>query len=292
YVIRYLIKNQNNDCFVECSNTQWGPECKKTCGKCKNNDYCNVSDGACPNSCEPGWIPPLCIQECYNNTYGEDCNSTCGHCKHDLSCNKQNGVCPEGCYPGYKEPICSQECYNNTYGEDCNYTCGHCKHDLSCNKQNGVCPEGCYPGYKEPICSQAKEPGDERSPTGVIVGAVIGVPIILIILLASFIYKCKSKRNASMSDERTSPMLKNQSKEVNHAIVISKKKNGEATYAVVNQHDEVGGKKTEPCKKSSDKEVKDEIVMSKMKNGEATNAAVNQHGEVGGKKKVQSSNWL
>ncbi|XP_053398461.1 uncharacterized protein LOC123556299 [Mercenaria mercenaria] len=57
----------NGTCNIECSETTWGPYCNQTCGQCKNNNLCSVSNGKCPDSCKPGFIPPLCIHAAQSN---------------------------------------------------------------------------------------------------------------------------------------------------------------------------------------------------------------------------------
>ncbi|XP_053398510.1 uncharacterized protein LOC128556838 isoform X2 [Mercenaria mercenaria] len=96
---------QNGTCNIECSDTTWGPYCNQTCGQCKNNDLCSVSNGKCPDSCKPGFIPPLCIHECPENQRGPNCESTCGHCLN-ATCSKYTGSCPGECQSGWISPHC------------------------------------------------------------------------------------------------------------------------------------------------------------------------------------------
>ncbi|XP_053398638.1 uncharacterized protein LOC123556443 isoform X2 [Mercenaria mercenaria] len=150
---------QNGKCNIECSDKTWGPYCNQTCGHCKNNHLCSVSNGNCPDSCKPGFIPPLCLYECNDGNFGQDCNFKCGQCQHDAACNKENGRCVSGCKPGYKLPFCIQTCDPGWYGAKCSTQCGSCKHGETCNNTNGECTSGCSPGWLTSMCNKLCEHG-------------------------------------------------------------------------------------------------------------------------------------
>lgn len=43
----------------DCIEGYYGEECVK-CHSCKNNDYCDVHSGECPNGCQPGYTGYRC----------------------------------------------------------------------------------------------------------------------------------------------------------------------------------------------------------------------------------------
>ena len=45
--------------IVECNSTKYGPDCKLTCGECKNG-LCDHETGQCLEGCNPGWKGALC----------------------------------------------------------------------------------------------------------------------------------------------------------------------------------------------------------------------------------------
>ncbi|XP_060566091.1 receptor-type tyrosine-protein phosphatase epsilon-like isoform X2 [Ruditapes philippinarum] len=234
-------------CNQECDPHWYGKNCSESCGKCHGGDSCDHVTGYCPADCDAGYQGQNCQSFCSSQFYGMNCSKTCGSCANSETCDPINGECQNGCSPGWITIMCNKKCDPHWYGKNCSESCGKCHGGDSCDHVTGYCPADCDAGYKGQDCQSiidTKEQGDARSPTGIIVGAVIAVSIILIIILACFIYKYKSNRNAGMSDKRTQPMLTNESIEVNDEIVTSKKKNGEAKLVAQNQPDDLGtGKK-------------------------------------------------
>ena len=39
----------------------YGQNCSTPCGDCANGQQCVVFNGQCPNGCEPGLQPPMCV---------------------------------------------------------------------------------------------------------------------------------------------------------------------------------------------------------------------------------------
>ena len=50
---------------IECAGEMFGQNCKKSCGKCLNNEQCHHINGSCLNGCNPGYHGINCIERIY-----------------------------------------------------------------------------------------------------------------------------------------------------------------------------------------------------------------------------------
>ena len=47
-------------CSADCTDKNYGVNCKETCGHCKVQSTCAITDGRCPNGCETWYISGIC----------------------------------------------------------------------------------------------------------------------------------------------------------------------------------------------------------------------------------------
>ena len=45
---------------ADCTDKTYGVNCKETCGHCKDQSTCAVTDGRCPTGCETWYISDVC----------------------------------------------------------------------------------------------------------------------------------------------------------------------------------------------------------------------------------------
>ncbi|XP_035699734.1 uncharacterized protein LOC118432302 [Branchiostoma floridae] len=152
-----------------CGDGFYGASCRE-CGQCANGDFCDKTNGYCPDSsprCAPGYMGIRCQRACGDGYYGDGCRQQCGHCANSAVCNKISGYCPYNtprCAPGYTGILCQTACGDGYYGEDCKQNCGHCANGGVCSKTFGFCPYGtgphCTPGYQggqcQTVCDEGK----------------------------------------------------------------------------------------------------------------------------------------
>lgn len=144
---------RDGKCDRECSDMEWGKDCKNKCGNCKEHP-CNIETGHCKQGCEGPWVPPLCVEGCEGKTYGRNCEKKCGNCLDAAPCNVTTGECKNGCEPGWQGHLCDTACTYGTFGKDCSNTCGHCLNGQTCNPRTGKCDVGCHPGYYGELCAE------------------------------------------------------------------------------------------------------------------------------------------
>ena len=46
--------------FADCTDKTNGVNCNETCGHCKDQSTCAVTDGRCPNGCEKWYTSDVC----------------------------------------------------------------------------------------------------------------------------------------------------------------------------------------------------------------------------------------
>jgi hypothetical protein len=135
------------DCVKECQHT-YGQNCESFCGKCAGGMKCDQVTGEC-ETCEPGWLPPLCQLPCPPHTWGPACQNKCGRCANDTICDHVTGICNNTCEPGWLPPLCQLPCPPQTWGPSCLNKCGNCANDTICDHVTGNCTQGCEPWYTE-----------------------------------------------------------------------------------------------------------------------------------------------
>ncbi|KAF6299609.1 scavenger receptor class F member 1 [Rhinolophus ferrumequinum] len=79
-------------CELPCPAGRYGPQCRHSCGHCKQNELCSADTGSC-ESCEPGWNGTQCHQPCPPGTFGDSCGQQCPHCRLGEACQPDTGHC-------------------------------------------------------------------------------------------------------------------------------------------------------------------------------------------------------
>ncbi|XP_034310566.2 receptor-type tyrosine-protein phosphatase epsilon isoform X1 [Magallana gigas] len=128
--------------------------CHKCPGHCKNDEFCNKTNGKCDNGCKNYWTGYFC-HLCSDHYFGLDCGTPCGHCLNNDVCNNKTGICPGGCHNHWTGERCDV-CSNNYYGSNCDTPCGQCNNNDVCNNVTGHCPNGCqnhWAGSRCDVCS-------------------------------------------------------------------------------------------------------------------------------------------
>ncbi|XP_058139074.1 scavenger receptor class F member 1 isoform X2 [Dasypus novemcinctus] len=145
-------------CELPCPAGTYGPQCKDSCGHCKQNEPCSPDTGTC-ESCEPGWNGTQCHQPCPHGTFGDSCRQQCPHCRLGVTCQPDTGHC-QHCDPGRLGPSCNTSCPSGFHGVNCSFPC--------------QCPEGpCHP------VSGACQLGPHRQDAALVAGIV--VPLLLLL---------------------------------------------------------------------------------------------------------------
>ncbi|XP_071137593.1 multiple epidermal growth factor-like domains protein 6 [Mytilus edulis] len=165
-----------------CPPSRFGFNCNQTCSK------------HCKNSSSNGYIcekySGTCIEPCATGQFGQFCNKSCGKCALAdntlTSCNSSDGHCIN-CLNGYYGKQCFQKCSESCLKGKC--------------KGNGMCSQGCKPEWKGTFC-EVKQPAKQTglssgSVTGISIGCV--VTVILIVVLAYFIYRRRSNKDNAFS---------------------------------------------------------------------------------------------
>ncbi|XP_052274322.1 cell death abnormality protein 1-like isoform X2 [Dreissena polymorpha] len=148
-----------------CKDGFFGPQCNMPCDKNCMKDQCIFSDGKC--ECDSGmkWDGTSCA--CPRGLFGEKCSMSCDSCR-DKDCDGSTGVCATGCVDGFFGTKCEQRCH-----------------------------AGCKVCEKSGVCSEMSENEHSHGPvdsssdnTGVIIGIVVAVLLVLIILgIACFCWR-------------------------------------------------------------------------------------------------------
>ncbi|XP_032947060.1 scavenger receptor class F member 1 isoform X2 [Rhinolophus ferrumequinum] len=125
-------------CELPCPAGRYGPQCRHSCGHCKQNELCSADTGSC-ESCEPGWNGTQCHQPCPPGTFGDSCGQQCPHCRLGEACQPDTGHC-QSCDPGWMGPSCNTSCPSGFHGNNCSVPC-ECP-EGSCHPVSGACQLG------------------------------------------------------------------------------------------------------------------------------------------------------
>ncbi|XP_078329746.1 uncharacterized protein LOC111117117 isoform X2 [Crassostrea virginica] len=153
-----LCASHNGSCIYGCSNDHkkapnctnciignYGKDCHRRCGHCKNGTHCDISSGKCPEGCEEHWNGSLC-----------DSSMKCSHCKMGTNCNNTTSICEAGCQEHWGEPKCDV-CQDGYYGEECKFSCDKCKNEAFCDNTTGDCHNGCQENWLGSRCDIRKK---------------------------------------------------------------------------------------------------------------------------------------
>ncbi|XP_033752167.1 protein draper-like isoform X2 [Pecten maximus] len=129
---------------------------------------------------------------CREGTFGWRCEGFC-RCPVNSKCDANDGQC--SCLPGLTGENCDEECPDGFYGPNCSSSC-NCPHPGDCHKVTGKC-------FSTPNQVNEHTP-DSVPPTqasSIIYYVVIAVPaglgLIIIILNALLIYRCRLRKRLS-----------------------------------------------------------------------------------------------
>ncbi|KAH9490848.1 hypothetical protein Btru_033547 [Bulinus truncatus] len=209
-------------CTQVCSGNRWGLNCSQTCSSHCQNNACNRLNGECQFGCIPGYFGSDCTNECQTGYWGTGCKEQCNtHCVQG-NCSKETGMCLEGCM-GYSDPpTCKNACTSGKYGINCGKNCSTNCVNMTCMKDDGACIQ-CVKGYAGHYCENTVQENGDTPNLGAIVGAVIGVVLILGLAVLTFFLcrrhvgaKGKTERPIKMTfdQESSSPSKRNADKDV------------------------------------------------------------------------------
>nr|XP_056720973.1 scavenger receptor class F member 1 [Euleptes europaea] len=140
---------QGQRCTDPCPAGTFGPQCRYSCGHCKQRQPCSPVDGFCL-ACDAGWNGTRCNQPCPPGRYGENCAQLCPRCYQGETCHPQTGEC-QNCEPGLRGARCDRPCPPGLFGKGCRLVCPSCFNG-SCDPVSGTCV--CKAGYWGTSCNQ------------------------------------------------------------------------------------------------------------------------------------------
>ncbi|XP_053394200.1 cell death abnormality protein 1-like isoform X2 [Mercenaria mercenaria] len=190
--------NENGHCNT-CPSDRHGKTCEQLCDEkcqsgtctrntgicvCKDEYYWSDHDKRCVN-CSDGCKKDCdassgsCI--CRDGYYGSMCTSHCMDRCLNGTCHV-NGTCDKGCDPGYYGPTCALACPSG-----CN----------ACSRDGRLCEGNCKPGYEGSTCEKSSGQSgyinDVTDNTGLIIGVVISLLLVVLILTVAYCYWKKRK---------------------------------------------------------------------------------------------------
>ncbi|XP_065943686.1 uncharacterized protein [Magallana gigas] len=189
-----------------CDNGFYGENCTKCSDNCLNGN-CQFQIGHC-FGCKDGFKGEMCEKECLQGLYGKACSLQCGKCLNEVSCDHINGTCLGVCLSGWTGDKCDQKCNPTLFGPNCNLSCSeHCANKI-CNQSNGYCL-ACVEGRTGLLCedkvsSESQVFGTsvaEENITFTIIGAVVGVFVIVLLALLVVCLLVRRKRRLDTKSE-------------------------------------------------------------------------------------------
>uniref|UniRef100_A0A8C5N9B8 EGF-like domain-containing protein n=1 Tax=Gouania willdenowi TaxID=441366 RepID=A0A8C5N9B8_GOUWI len=134
-------------CDQPCEAGKYGRGCLMSCGYCRDDQPCSVTDGLC-STCEPGWNGTRCDVPCSSGFFGDGCKETCPRCRNNEPCDPITGICSR-CDAGWTGSRCASVVIPRTYhcnnscpalhfGLNCSSVCD-CGAGVDCHSVTGVC---------------------------------------------------------------------------------------------------------------------------------------------------------
>ncbi|XP_028320355.1 scavenger receptor class F member 1 [Gouania willdenowi] len=137
-------------CDQPCEAGKYGRGCLMSCGYCRDDQPCSVTDGLC-STCEPGWNGTRCDVPCSSGFFGDGCKETCPRCRNNEPCDPITGICSR-CDAGWTGSRCQEACTDRTFGDGCRFLCSPCLHG-NCHHVTGKCV--CEPGFQGESCNNS-----------------------------------------------------------------------------------------------------------------------------------------